>query len=159
MQTQLPFFPVNTKLINDSVGFREQDGTVYYLHNGNPVYCHAKEDRNSYRFIMGSLVVNELCTISELSTALGEGRKNIERYAKAYREKGAVYFFRRKETRGQCYKMTEGKLASVQSGLDCGLSIYQIAKNESISESAISYHIKKGALKKTPVQAYIQAHH
>ena len=50
MQTQLPFFPPNTKLINDTVGLREQDGTVYYFHNGNPIYCHGIEDRNGYRF-------------------------------------------------------------------------------------------------------------
>jgi transposase len=57
------------------------------------------------------MVFNGLCTISELSAALGEGRKNIERYVKAYREKGIGHFFNRKERRGQCYKMTEEKLA------------------------------------------------
>ena len=147
---QLPFFPPETKLINDSVGFREQAGTVYYLHNGNPVYCHGKEDRNGYRFALASLVVNRLCTIGELHSALGEGRKNIERYAKAYRDTGAGYFFKRKETRGQCYKMTSEKSAAIQSELDQGLSMYRIALNHDVSESAIAYHIKKGTLKKTP---------
>ena len=151
MQSQLPFFPSNTKLINDSVGFREQDGTVYYLHNGNPIYCHSKSERNGYRFALANLVVNRLCTISELSSALGEGRKNIERYAKAYREKGAGWFFERKERRGQCYKMTGEKLSAVQSELDAGLSIYRTALNQEISEAAISYHLKKGNLKKTSV--------
>jgi len=149
MQTQLPLFPGDTQLINDSVGFREQDGTVYYLHNGNPIYCHSKDDHNSYRFILANLAVNNLCTISELSSALDTGRKNIERYAKAYREQGAAYFFSRKETRGQCYKMTPEKLTSIQSELDRGMSIYRIALNHDISEAAISYHIKHGKLKKT----------
>ena len=26
-----------------------QDGFVYYLHNGSPLFCHKPEDRNSYR--------------------------------------------------------------------------------------------------------------
>jgi len=151
MQTQLPFFPTHTQLINDSVGIREQDGTVYYLHNGNPIYCHLKDNRNGYRFALANLVVNRLCLISELCTALGEGRKNIERYAKAYREHGAEYFFARKERRGQCYKMTHEKLSIIQSELDAGLSIYRIALNNEVSESAITYHIKKGTLKKTSV--------
>ena len=151
MQTQLPFFPSHTKLINETVGFREQAGMVYYLHNGNPIYCHAKEDRNGYRFALANLVTNRLCTITELSSALGEGRKNIERYAKSYRENGAGYFFNRQEHRGQCYKMTEEKLSAIQLELDAGLSIYRIALNHSISEAAISYHIKKGTLKKTLV--------
>ena len=82
------FFPAHTQLIKDSVGFRAQDGTVYYLHNGNPIYCHSLYDRNDYRFIMANLAVNGLCKICELCEALGEGRKNIERYAKSYREHG-----------------------------------------------------------------------
>jgi biotin operon repressor len=148
MQKQLPFFPTDTKLINSTVGFREQDGTVYYLHNGNPIFCHSKADRNGYRFQLGNLIVSELCTISELSIALGEGRKNIERYAKAYREHGAGYFFERKERRGQCYKMNPDMLTSIQRELDNGISIYRSALNHDISEAAISYHIKNGNFKK-----------
>ena len=148
MQTKLPFFPSFAKLINSSVGFGEQGGTVYYFHSGNPIYCHGKGDRNGYRFALANLVVNNLCTIKELSDALGEGRKNIERYAKSYREQGAGYFFDRKERRGQCHKMTPEKQSSIQSDLDEGVSIYRTALNHDVSEAAISYHIKKGNLKK-----------
>jgi len=151
MQIPLPFYPSGTKLINESVGFCEIDGTVYYLHNTKPIYCHDKEDRNGYRFILANLVINKLCTIAELCSALGEGRKNIERYSKAYREHGAAHFFNRKERRGQCHKMTPSKLVAIQSELDEGLSIYRIALNQEVSEAAISYHIRKGTLKKTSV--------
>ena len=148
MLTKLPFFPPNTKMINAWLGLCERDGTVYYVHGGNPIYCHSKDDRNGYRFSLANLVVNKLCTIAELCTALGEHRKNIERYAKAFREQGAGYFFERKEKRGQCYKMTSEKIAVIQSDLDRGLSIYRIALNHGISEAAVSYHIKNGNLKK-----------
>jgi hypothetical protein len=89
-----------------------------------------------------------LCTISELCVAFGEGRKNIERYAKAYREHGAGHFFERKEHRGQCYKITSDMLSSIQRDLDAGLSIYRTALNHDVSETGISYHIKNGNLKK-----------
>jgi biotin operon repressor len=148
MQTKLPFFPSFTKLINSWVGFGEREGTVYYFHSGNPIYCHGKDDRNGYRFALANLVVNKLCTISELSSALGECRKNIERYAKALREHGAGYFFARKERRGQCYKMTPELLSAIQSDLDQGVSIYRIALTHGISEAAVSYHIRNGNLKK-----------
>jgi len=148
MQTKIPFFPENTKLINESVGFCEIDGTVYYFLSGSPIYCHRKDDRNGYRFILGNLVANKTCSIKDLSNALGEARKNIERYAKAFREHGAVWFFERKETRGQCYKMTPEKLTSIQSELDNGTSIYRTAKNHNVSESAVTYHINKKKLKK-----------
>jgi hypothetical protein len=149
MQTQLPFFPTETKLINMTLGFTEHKGFRYYLHNGNPIYCHALKDKNSYRFILGNLVTNRLCTIAELSKALGEHRKNIERYTKTFREKGASPFFSRKETHGQCYKLTESLCLEIQSCLDEGISVYRIAKDHSVSEAAIRYHIKKGRLRKT----------
>jgi DNA-binding CsgD family transcriptional regulator len=148
MQMQLPFFPTNTKLINCSLGFKEQDGTVYYLHNGNPIFCHSKSDLNGYRFQLANMVVNNLCTITELSLALGINRKNIERYCKSLRDYGIEYFFQRKEQRGQCYKMTPDKLSAIQLELDEGLSIYRIAKNHGISKPAVTYHIKNGNLKK-----------
>jgi hypothetical protein len=148
MITKLPFFPPNTKMINTWLGLFERDGTVFYVHGGNPIYCHSNDDRNGYRFALANMVVNKLCTISELCTALGERRKNIERYAKAYREHGTGYFFERVERRGQCYKLTSEKLAAIQLELDGGLSIYRIARNHDISEAAISYHIKNGNLKK-----------
>jgi transposase len=144
MQIQLPFFPEETKLINSSVGFRKQDGFIYYLHNGNPIYCHKEDDRQGYRFSLASLVSNHLCNIRELSEALGEHRKNIERYAKALDEKGASWFFARKETRGSCHKVTQEKQASIQEKLDRGYSKYRIAREEGVSESAITYHINKG---------------
>jgi hypothetical protein len=155
MQTILPFFPQDTKLINSWVGFREMDGVVYYLYCGNPIYCHNKHDHAGYRFALANLVVNNRCSIKELSDALGVARKNIERYAKALRERtgnglyGAGYFFGRVDGRGVCYKMTSDKMAGVQTDLDNGVSIYRTALNHGISESAINYHIKNGNLKKT----------
>jgi transposase len=118
------------------------------MHNGNPIYCHSVTDKNSYRFILGNLVVQGLCSITELSVALGEHRKNVERYAKTFRDKGAEYFFSRKETRGQCYKVTEEKLGLIQEKLDAGYSQNQTSKMLEISPSAIRYHIKKGSIKK-----------
>jgi len=146
MQLQLPFFPEHTKLINSTLGLFEKEGFVYYLHNGSPIYCHKKEDRNGYRFIVGNLIHNKLCTISEFHEALGEARKNIERYAMTFREKGAEHFFSRKETRGQCYKMTEELKKEIQTQLDSGKSQYRISKDCGISEAAIRYHVKNGNL-------------
>jgi len=97
---------------------------------------------------MASLVVNHLCTIGELSRALGVNRKNIERYVKTYHEHGPGYFFNRPDGRGQCHKLTEDLRATIQEKLDAGLSQYRIAREHGISDSAIAYHINKGTLKK-----------
>ena len=40
-----------------------------------PVYCHEKEDKNGYRFVLAILVNNKFCSIKELSEALGVQKK------------------------------------------------------------------------------------
>ena len=148
MQYQLPFFPSGTKMINEAVGYCEKDGTVYYLHYGKPIYCHAKEDLNGYRFALANLVANNLCKICEVCQAMGVNRKNVERYVKAYKEHGTEYFFNRKEHRGECHKVTATKMTAIQSDLDQGVSMYRAALNHEVSEAAIRYHIVNGNLKK-----------
>jgi transposase len=150
MQYQLPLFPESTKLFNDFIGFYQQSGFVYYLHNGSPIFCHSLEDKNSYRYILASLIVNGLCTTSQISSALGIGVKNVQRYAKDLREKGAEYFFNRPDGRGQCHKFTPNKTADVQALLDQGLSNYAISKCCGVSCGAIKNHIDNGDLKKKP---------
>lgn len=148
MQYQLPLFPEHTKLINDRIGFYQQSDFVYYLHNGSPIFCHSLEDKDSYRYILASLVVNGLCTSSEVSSALGIGVKNVQRYVKALRDKGTSYFFNRPDGRGQCHKFTPSKIAEVQALLDEGLSGYAISKRCGVSCGAIKNHIDNGDLKK-----------
>lgn len=135
-------------MVNFKVGYKQIDDFVHYFVNGLPVYCHEKEDKNGYRYVMATLVNNKFCSIKELSEALGVPRKNIERYAKSLREKGMAYFFNRKETRGQCHKMTPGKMEEAQQLLDLGYSQQGTAKAIGVSESAIRYHIKAKRLKK-----------
>jgi transposase len=134
-----------------ALGYMEHSGFRYYLHNGNPIYYHALKDRNSYRFILANLVTNQLCTAVELAEALGEHRKNIERYTKAFREKGASCFFAPKEAHALCYKFTRSLCLEIQFCLDEGKSVSRIAKDFSVSKSAIHYHIKNGRLRKSKV--------
>ena len=148
MQQILPIFPVDIKMVNYQVGFKQMDDFVHYFVNGMPVYCHQLDDKNGYRYVLGTLVNNNFCSIKELSEALGVNKKNVERYAKDLREKGMSHFFNRKETRGQCYKFTPEKMNKAQWLLGQGYSQYRTAKMIGVSESAIRYHIKAGSLKK-----------
>lgn len=152
MQLQLPIFPEKTKMINSSLGLFRKDDFVYYLHNGSPVYCHSKDDLNTYRYTLANIVNNKLSSIIELSTALGVNRKNIERYVKTLKTKGTEYFFNRVETRGKSNKLTAEKLKQAQDYLDNNYSQQGTGKILGVSESAIRYHIKEGNLKKTPIQ-------
>ena len=125
------------------------DDFVHYLVNSMPVYCHAVDNKNGYRYVLATLVNNKFCSIKELSEALGVNKKNVERYAKDLREKGMSHFFNRKETRGQCHKFTPEKIKEAQRLLELGHSQQGTAKAIGISESAIRYPINAGILKKS----------
>ena len=148
MKLQLPFFPEGTKLINETLGFREQDGKVFYYHNGTLIFSHSANDLDSSRFILANLIVSKLCKINELSKATQTSYWFIRYCAKALQEHGAAYFFKSKTPLGQCHTMTQEKMALIQQDLVEGISIYRTARNHDISESAINYHIRNGNLKK-----------
>ena len=148
MQLQLPIFPEKTKLINASVGFFSKDDTVFYLHNGSPILCHKKGDIDNYRFIVAALIEAGLCEAGELSKALGVSHRNINRYHKQFREKGAKSFFNKTDRRGKCYQLTDEKKQNAQELLDSGLSNVSTARQLGVSECSIRYHLKQGNLKK-----------
>jgi len=148
---QLPIFPENTKMINSSIGFFTKDDVVYYLHNGSPIFCHSKDQLNSYRYILANLTKTGLCSCSELSKALGIKIKNVQRYRQALDAHGVDWFFNREDNRGQCYKFTEEKLQEAQSLLDTGDSQKKIAKRLGVSEGAVRYHLRNGTLKKNAI--------
>lgn len=148
MQQQLPFYPEKTKLINSYIGFFIKDDVVYYLYDGSPIFCHDKSNRDSYRYILANMVVNNLCSCSEISKALGINVKNVQRYAQDLRKHGMNYFFNREDNRGQCYKFTIEKQTQAQELLDSGMSQQKVAKTLNISEASIRYHIRDGKLKK-----------
>jgi len=152
MQMQLPIFPQTTKLINASVGFFEKDNFVFYLHNGSPIYCHDKNDLNSYRFIVANLIITNLCTATELSRGLGVSNRNMQRYAKTLRTKSAKWFFNRPDKQNDAHKLTPDKLLEAQGLLDQSMPVLGVAKQLGVSEGAIRYHIKQGSIKKKSPQ-------
>jgi transposase len=148
MQMQLPIFPREAKLINANVGVYERDNFIYYLHNGSPVFCHEKEDSNSYRYITGNLVETRLCKCTEIAKALGVSSRNIQRYAKSLRENGSEWFFSRPEQRGSCHKLNEERICKAQALLDKFYPVAEVARSVGVTEGALRYHIRKGSLKK-----------
>ena len=148
MQMLLPIFPANTRMLSDSWGVYEKDDFVYYIHSGMPVYVHAKDDLNNFRFITANLIKVHACSPTQLSKVFGTNKKNFERYVKRFEEGGAEAFFNPSDERGKCYKMLADKLGQAQKLLDGGHSQLKTAKEIGVSESAIRYHLHIGNLKK-----------
>ncbi len=92
MQLKLPIFPHDTKLFNASFGVFKKDGTVFYLHCGQPVGMHEEEDQNSFRHKIASFIELGLCTQSEVAHTLHVSIDSIRRSCKQYRENGEAAF-------------------------------------------------------------------
>ena len=148
MQMQLPLFPKSCRLINTTTAVEEREEMVYYHHSGSVIYCHEKNDLQGYRYITANLVELGLCKPKEIADTFGVSNRNIQRYAKALREKGIGWFFGREERRGSCYKMSAEVMEHAQKYLDGFYSVADTAKLLGLSQSAIRYHLKKGRLKK-----------
>jgi hypothetical protein len=149
MQMQLPIFPRSTKLLSATWGVLQKGASVYYLHNGSPVYTHHKDDINTYRYVTATLVVNDSCFATNLSAVFGVSARNFQRYAERLRASGADAFFNPIDNRGRCHKMTPAKLTEAQKYLDLGYSQQRTGKQINVNEATIRYHLRKGNLKKT----------
>jgi hypothetical protein len=148
MQIILPIFPYDTKLINPSLGVYERDGIVQYLLNGLPVYSHAKDNINAFRFITSNFIHHGLCFKVEIERAFGVSEDSVSRACKKFEAEGEAGFFGRDARGGKAYKMVPSLLDRIQAKLDEGKAVNRIAREEGISESSIRYHITQGHLKK-----------
>ena len=57
-QSVIPFFPLDTKMINANLGFKKVDDAVYYFHKGKPNNCHQAGDKKGFELVVATLVNN-----------------------------------------------------------------------------------------------------
>jgi transposase len=148
MQLKLPIFPHETKLFNASFGVFSQEGTVFYLHCGQPVGMHEVEDHNSFRHKIASFIEVGLCTQSEVVNTLHVSADSVRRSCQQYRQNGEAAFFAPDGRKGKSHKMLPQVLERVQKQLNEGKSVNSIAKKVGVREGTIRYCIQTGKLKK-----------
>jgi hypothetical protein len=148
MQLQLPLFPKEARLINDHVGVYEKDDIVQYIVNGMPIYSHAKDDVNAFRFITSNFICQGICRKIDIERFFNVSEDSVYRYHKKFKEQGEQGFFGDDARKGKAHKITGDRRLRIQSKLDKGQSVNSIATEEDVRESAIRYGIKQGYLKK-----------
>lgn len=149
MQLALPIFPHDITLINASVGVYTREEIVTYIVNGLPMYNHATENLNGFRFFTSNLIVQGRCKKTEIARCFGVSYDSVNRYAELYREKGEDVFFGSENRHGHSYKLISPVLEKAQRYLDAGKSNSETARLISVSEGAIRYALKNGVLKKS----------
>lgn len=147
-QLLLPLFPIDTQMITLTLGVRESNGTVYYLHSGMPIFSHEAGDLNKFRYITSNLILQGLCSNQDIAGAFHVSLDSVRRWKAKLSEEGDRAFFNEEARHGRSYKLLPDVLERIQSKLDLGQSAYSIAKGEGISEGSIRYAIGLGRLKK-----------
>ena len=142
-QALLPFFAEETTLITSLLSFEKRDGFIYYFHGGFPVFCHAEEDRQSFRMFTSQLVVNGSCRQVDIVRAFGVSAISMKRYVKKYRWGGPGAFFQRPRARRPAV-LTKEVVREAQSLLYEGLSRSEVAKELGIKLDTLSKAIRSG---------------
>lgn len=150
MQLHFPYFPHGTTMVSNCVGVYERDGIVQYIVNGLPVYAHPKEDLHAFRFITSNFIYQGLCRKVDIERCFKVSSDSVSRYYNKFLEKGEAGFFGRDARQGKAHKIVGDRRERIQKKLDQRQSVYSIAKEEGVRESAIRYQIKQGNLKKNP---------
>ena len=84
-----------------------------------------------------------------ISDCFGVSEDSVHRYYNKFREQGETGFFGDDARHGKAHKIVGQRRLRIQQKLDKGQSVYSIAKEEGVRESAIRYQVKQGNLKKS----------
>jgi hypothetical protein len=95
-QLLLPIFPIDTRMITLTLGVREYDGTVYYLHSGVPIFSHLSDDLTKFRYITSNLILQGLCNNQDIADTFHVSTDSVRRWKKKLSEEGDVAFFLRR---------------------------------------------------------------
>ena len=125
-------------LINNHIGVKQEEDTIYYFHGSLPIFSHNIKDHNSFRMITAQLYVNGNAKQREIMKAFGVSAVSVKRAVKVYREEGIEGFYKQRAQRRPTV-LTPEILEEAQKLLDEG---------EIIKEVAIQLNIKKDTLQK-----------
>lgn len=136
-QLLLPGFPEGAQKIGDALSVLEKEGTVTYFVYGDNYFSHKKEDKQSQRFALASLMENGHVRACDL-----EGQpyviphRTLMNWTAQYRKQGPSSFFR--PTGGRKSRvMTPDKTAECNRLIAEGIYPAEVARQVGINESTL----------------------
>lgn len=143
---QLPVFYEGVNPITSDVGYERKGESVVYYCGTMPVFSHSVEDMDSYRMIVSQLYVNGNVRQADLVRAFQIQPLALKRWVKRYRNQGARAFFQSRKGGSRPKILTAEVREKVQSRLDRGQSISEIAGELSLSYDVLRKAIADGRL-------------
>jgi len=96
-QATLPLFTDDMTIINLHVGVQKRDGIVYYFNGYLPFYQHRENDRPSFKHVICQMLINNLATRSQLSSAFHIPARSISRWLADFKQGGEKSFYSKKK--------------------------------------------------------------
>ena len=129
-------------MITLTLGVREQNGFIYFLHSGMPIFSHENGNLKKFRYITSNLILQGLCTNQDIVDTFHVSTDSVRRWKRLLSEKGEQAFFIDETRHGWSHKLLPPVLVLIQENLDQCQSVNSIAKEEELSESGIRATIK-----------------
>jgi transposase-like protein len=145
-QLHLPLYPEDAIDVSEAVTVSVQQDTVWYFHQGMPLFSHARADHASFQLYTSMLCDNGACKLAEVVRAFKVTSISVKRALKRFRQKGAGAFFVRTSVVRGAPVLTPEVLQRVQGSLDEGLSVRQTADTEGLKRDTVYRAIKSGRL-------------
>jgi hypothetical protein len=145
-QLLLPGFPEGAQKISDALSVLEKEGTVTYFVHGDNYFSHKKDDKQSQRFVLASLIENGHVRACDL-----EGppyvipHRTLMNWTAQYRKQGPASFFRLISNR-RSRVMTPEKAAECGSLIAEGIYPAEVARQVGINESTLRKALERQAV-------------
>ena len=144
-QMLLPFFPAGVTQITPELAFKNENRTITYFSATMPLFCHSKDDIQSFKMIISQFYVMGVAKQAELTRAFGVNPLLVKRAVKLFREQGAQGFFKERKYRGPGV-LTADVLGQAQELLDQNLPPSEVAKRLEMKTDTVRKAIQNGRL-------------
>ena len=109
-------------MITPTLGVREEDDTVYYLHSGMPIYSHGVNELNKFRYITSNLLLQGLCKNIDIVGAFHVSTDSVRRWKKRLSEEGEEAFFKPENRHGRRWSASNGTPAPAAARSSCSFA-------------------------------------
>lgn len=149
-QSLLPGFPEGAHKIGVALSILEKANWVTYFVGGDNYYSHRKDDVQSKRFALSSLMANGHVRACDLERApLLIPHRTLMNWTAQYRNDGPASFYRTND-HSQPRVMTPDKSAECASLLATGLHPAEVARRASIKETTLNKARQRQAIPRLP---------
>jgi hypothetical protein len=145
-QSLLPGFPEGAQKICNALRILDKDGCVTYFVGGDNYFSHRKEDTQSRRFALASLMENGHVRACDLEgPPLVIPHRTLMNWAGQYRKNGPASFFRA-INHPKPRVMTLDKIAECATILADGINPAEAARRTGINESTLRKAIQRQSI-------------